>query len=50
MLLKKVISRNFFNNVTILLPKPIPDAYSTYIEKFLNNKVHVTELFGRKCM
>ena len=30
--------------------KPIPDAYSTYIEKLLNNKVNLTELFGKKCM
>ena len=27
--------------------KPIPDAYSIYIEKFLNDNVYLTELFGR---
>ena len=32
--------------------KQIPDAYSTYIETLLhvNDKVYLTELFGRLCM
>ena len=25
--------------------KPIPDAYSTYIEKLINNKVYLTEFW-----